>query len=120
MKKLTAILMVALLSAGITLLLTGCKEKSAPPAEPSSSEHDMSGMTDTMGDEVVDAAEAAVEQADETVTEQTTCPVMEGKINKDIFVEYEGKKVYFCCPGCEDTFLKDPEKYISKLPQFQK
>jgi len=46
---------------------------------------------------------------------------MEGNpINKDFFVTYKGKKVYFCCPGCDDIFLKDPEKYIDKLPQFKK
>ena len=52
-------------------------------------------------------------------TEQTLCPVMDGPIDKRYFVEYRGRKVYFCCPGCEDTFLKDPGKYLSKLPQFQ-
>ncbi len=52
--------------------------------------------------------------------EQTVCPVMGGAINKDVFVEYKGKKVYFCCPGCEGPFLKDPEKYMDKLPQFKK
>jgi YHS domain-containing protein len=51
--------------------------------------------------------------------EQTLCPVMDNPINKDVFVEYKGKKVYFCCEGCDDTFLKDPEKYLHKLPQFQ-
>ena len=50
---------------------------------------------------------------------QTTCPVMAGPINKNIYTEYEGKKVYFCCQGCIDEFKKDPEKYLSKLPQFQ-
>jgi YHS domain-containing protein len=50
--------------------------------------------------------------------EQTHCPVMGGAINKDIFVEYKGKKVYFCCAGCEGPFLKDPDKYMDKLPQF--
>ena len=35
------------------------------------------------------------------------------------FVEYQGKKVYFCCKGCETEFNKDPEKYVAKLPQFQ-
>ncbi len=30
--------------------------------------------------------------------EQTMCPVMDGnKIDKNVFVEYKGKKVYFCC-----------------------
>jgi YHS domain-containing protein len=52
------------------------------------------------------------------VTEQTTCPVMGGAINKDIFVEYQGKKVYFCCKGCIETFQANPEKYLAKLPQF--
>jgi YHS domain-containing protein len=45
---------------------------------------------------------------------------MGNPIDKDVFVEYKGKKVYFCCPSCKGEFEKDPEKYISKLPQFQK
>ena len=53
------------------------------------------------------------------VNEQTLCPVMGGAINKKYFIDYEGKKVYFCCPGCEKTFLNDPEKYLDKLPQFK-
>ncbi|HNS22154.1 MAG TPA: efflux RND transporter periplasmic adaptor subunit [Sedimentisphaerales bacterium] len=53
--------------------------------------------------------------------EQKTCPVMEGNpIDPSIFVEYKGKRVYFCCRGCDKKFLADPEKYIVKLPQFQK
>jgi Cu(I)/Ag(I) efflux system membrane fusion protein len=54
------------------------------------------------------------------VIEQTHCPIMGGPIDKNVFIEYQGKKVYFCCPGCEETFLKDPEKYLDKLPQFRK
>jgi YHS domain-containing protein len=52
--------------------------------------------------------------------EQTTCPVMGGAINKSMFTEYKGKKVYFCCAGCKDKFEKEPEKYLAKLPQFKK
>ena len=51
--------------------------------------------------------------------EQTVCPVMGNKIDKNVFVEYKGKKVYFCCADCKAKFLADPEKYIAKLPQFQ-
>lgn len=51
--------------------------------------------------------------------EQTTCPVMGGKIDKQYFTEYKGMKIYFCCPGCETEFLNDPDKYLSKLPQFK-
>jgi len=52
-------------------------------------------------------------------TEQTMCPVMNAPIDKQYFVEYEGKKVFFCCPGCDKAFMENPEKYLDKLPQFQ-
>jgi len=45
--------------------------------------------------------------------------VMKGAINKNLFTEYKGKKVYFCCAGCKGKFEKEPEKYIAKLPQFK-
>jgi YHS domain-containing protein len=52
---------------------------------------------------------------DKTPVSQTTCPVMGGKINKSIYADYEGKRVYFCCAGCPATFKKDPAKYVKKL-----
>ena len=27
--------------------------------------------------------------------------------------EYEGKKYYFCAPGCKKTFDSEPKKYTS-------
>jgi YHS domain-containing protein len=45
---------------------------------------------------------------------------MDNPIDKNIFIEYQGKKVYFCCKGCPEEFQKDPNKYLSKLPQFKK
>jgi Cu(I)/Ag(I) efflux system membrane fusion protein len=59
------------------------------------------------------------QKREDDTLEQKVCPVMGGKINKDVFIEYKGKKVYFCCPGCESQFLKNPQKYIDKLPQFK-
>ena len=50
---------------------------------------------------------------------QKTCPVMGSPINKDIFTEYKGKKVYFCMPACKEKFEANPEEYIAKLPQFK-
>lgn len=50
--------------------------------------------------------------------EQTTCPVMGLDIDRSVYTEYKGKKVYFCCPGCIDKFNADPSSYIAKLPQF--
>ena len=79
----------------------------------------MEGMTEQA---TTAAAEANKKAATVTAsTEQTMCPVMDGnKIDKNVFVEYKGKKVYFCCAVCKGEFEKDPEKYIAKLPQFAK
>ncbi len=46
---------------------------------------------------------------------QNICPVMGGKINKNVFSDHEGKRVYFCCAGCISTFKKNPDTHIKKL-----
>jgi len=45
---------------------------------------------------------------------QAVCPVMGGKTNKNLSVDYNGQQVYFCCPPCREAFKKDPEKYLKK------
>ena len=47
--------------------------------------------------------------------EQEICPVMGGKINKEIYADHDGKRVYFCCAMCPEPFKKDPAKYIEKM-----
>jgi YHS domain-containing protein len=90
----TMLLLAGFLLVGL-MVLGGCK-KSEPAAPPESEE----------------VASAEIEQ--------TICPVMEGAINKNLFTEYKGKKVYFCCASCKEKFEKEPEKYLDKLPQFKK
>ena len=46
---------------------------------------------------------------------QTTCPVMGGTINKELYADYNGERVYFCCMACPPQFEKDPQKFIDKL-----
>ncbi len=46
---------------------------------------------------------------------QTSCPVLEGAIDKKLFVDYKGQRIYVCCSSCLDEVKKDPEKYIKKL-----
>ena len=46
---------------------------------------------------------------------QTTCPVLDGAISRDLFVDYQGKRIYVCCAGCLDALKADPEKYLKKL-----
>ncbi|MHC4873601.1 MAG: hypothetical protein ACYTFY_17280 [Planctomycetota bacterium] len=51
----------------------------------------------------------------EEVKEQKTCPVMGGKINKKLFVDVKGKRIYMCCAGCKSEIKADPDKYIKIL-----
>ena len=46
---------------------------------------------------------------------QTLCPVLGGNVNKQVYADYQGKRVYFCCSGCDAEFKKDPEKYMKKI-----
>ncbi len=41
-----------------------------------------------------------------------TCPVSGEPVNKDIWAEIKGRKVYFCCTSCRKKALSDPDKYI--------
>ena len=55
-------------------------------------------------------------EADTTPGKQTTCPVMKGeKINPDLYVDANGKRIYACCPGCIVQIKADPDKYIAQL-----
>ncbi|MHC4599364.1 MAG: YHS domain-containing protein [Planctomycetota bacterium] len=46
---------------------------------------------------------------------QVSCPVMGGEINRDFYADHNGKRVYFCCGGCDKEFAKNPEKYLRVL-----
>ena len=101
----TSTVILSTLAVVLALGFIGCKKKEGP---------------------AMPAKETTMKDANKTATaaasvEQTTCPVMDGnKINKSVFVEYKGKKVYFCCADCKAKFLAEPEKYVAKLPQFAK
>ncbi len=86
--------------------LTGCQKEDTTTTTPPVKNPDKQTTTPEGNEAIVQV-------------EQTVCPVMGEPINKDIFVEYKGKRVYFCCPGCEEKFLAEPEKYLAKLPQFK-
>ena len=114
-RNLVMILSVAIIAALVALV--GCKKKEEPAPPPT--------QTSTM-EETKETATQAAEEVKKTVTEaaaqveQTMCPVMDGmKIDKNVFMEYKGKKVYFCCADCKAKFEADPEKYVANLPQFK-
>jgi YHS domain-containing protein len=112
----TSKIVLTIIAAMLAVGLVGCKKKEQPAAEPNVilKEETQKQAAKTTEDVKKTAAEAAS-------IEQTMCPIMDGnKIDKNVFVEYKGKKVYFCCAGCKEEFEKDPEKYVAKLPQFAK
>ena len=63
------------------------------------------------------AGKAAVQSTDVKAGKpQTTCPVTGDKLeNKNVYSDYKGKRVYFCCTGCANEFSKDPEKYMKQM-----
>ncbi len=107
-------LVIAVLFVGL-IMLNGCKKSEPAPSETSAD------TMQEMGHEGHEHAAMMDESAKEVVSaiEQTDCPVMGGAINKAIFTEYKGKKVYLCCSPCKEKFEAEPEKYIAKLPQFK-
>ena len=48
---------------------------------------------------------------------QTVCPVLGGNIDKKVYMDYKGKRIYFCCQGCDAEFRKNPEKYLKKIQE---
>ncbi len=127
-KHFRSVVLLACAFVIVALVAVGCKKKSEPTTQSKApSMEDVTKKAAATAEKAKEKATAAAEDAKEAATEavksieQTTCPVMDGNpINKNVFVEYKGKKVYFCCPDCKAKFEADPEKYIAKLPQFQK
>lgn len=112
--------MILILALSGLAVLTGCEKKTEPAADTAM---DMSQTAKETSEQAKpDAAEAkkTSETSAAVATEQTQCPVLANNpIDRDVFVEYKGKKVYFCCQACVAEFNKNPEKYISQLPQFK-
>lgn len=73
----------------------------------------MSAMAQCCGSSSCSIDTATVEAA--AAKSQTFCPVLGGKIDKAVYADADGYRVYFCCAGCIDTFKKDPAKYIKAI-----
>ncbi len=119
-RLITVLLVAGFVFVGL-VMVNGCKKEEpttpAPNDTNSAHDHEHGEEGHTEHSEMAMTTESAREIA--STGEQTTCPIMEGKpIDKAVFTEYKGKKVYFCCKGCDSKFNADPEKYIAKLPQF--
>jgi len=63
------------------------------------------------------SADEAANQEQQVKKAQTECPIMGNKINKSLFVDIQGKRVYVCCGMCIGKVKTDPERYIKELEE---
>ena len=62
-----------------------------------------------------DSQEPQTEDPVDSARAQTVCPVMGGKINKELYIDVKGYRVYVCCEGCTDKIKADPDTYLAKI-----
>lgn len=91
-------------------------EPSPPPQHESSPQEDPEAEEPHAGH----TAAARPARADETVEaggkpENEICPVMGNPVDPEVYVDYQGRRIGFCCPGCDAVFLEDPETYLKKV-----
>lgn len=73
------------------------------------------GLASFAADEKKDAGKDAKDAAAKLTPVNKNCPVEGGEVDAKEFVVYKGKKVAFCCAGCDKEFNKDPEKFMKVL-----
>ena len=47
--------------------------------------------------------------------EKMACPVMVGKIDRNLYVDADGWRINVCCAGCIGKVEANPQTYIKKL-----
>ena len=123
------ILVGCMVAMALSLALAGCKQKTqtasaAAPAGAATTPTPViaNGGGDKGKDVCTDCADKSAKPAGDKADGKTAdtgnkvCPVMKGRaVNPNLFVEYKGKKVYFCCAKCVKMFKEDPEKYAANL-----
>ncbi len=78
------------------------------------SQNPMKGHDHMMQMQAKDSVKTVMKQADQE-HRQTVCPVMGNPVSKDVYTDYKGKRIYFCCSACIEPFKKDPEKYLKQM-----
>lgn len=61
---------------------------------------------------------STVALAEEYVS-QTECPITGKNVNKELYVDADGKRVYACCEGCIIKVGANPGDYIEQLEKQQ-
>ena len=46
---------------------------------------------------------------------QKICPVLDEPINPNLYVDFEGKRIYACCSHCLHKIKENPKKFVRQL-----
>lgn len=120
MMRTLRLLMVPAVGLMSLVWLAGCAQQdpatevvAAPPAAP------MGAMVDHHDGH---DHHATMPHQDGVATTQAAvrCPIMGGAIDKAEAASavYDGKRYYFCCGGCPEKFLENPEQVIAENPEW--
>ena len=60
---------------------------------------------------------APAQANEQTIKPQTVCPVMGGAIDKNLYVDHQGRRIFVCCKMCIQEVQKDPAKYVKQLEE---
>jgi len=103
----------------------GGKDADAGGQEEKEAKRETSGAADRF-EPLVDARFEGVPVANAVAIEPDggitiMCPVLKGRRTVeagDVYTEYQGMRVYYCCPMCQSKFEADPEKYLAELGEM--
>lgn len=95
-----------LIMAASSLLMLGTQTYAADDASGKDQKNDASKAVKTEKSADVSTAKGKA---------QTLCPVMGGEIDKNLYVDVKGKRIYVCCRGCVGLVKAEPDKYIKIL-----
>lgn len=115
-KKLSAIYLSIIISLTVFTYVLACGGGCG-----CSGSHNHGATVQPTDTQVVDTdvyGEIQESTATQNVEEKVQCPVMKNWIlpsEASDSVEYNGTTYYFCCGGCKEKFLLEPEKYISEI-----
>ena len=122
-----SISLASLAVLGFALGLGGCESQTKSPSPNPADEgtHEEAASDHEHGDHADHAeheeALSKLAPADRALAEkQKVCPVSGGALGamgKPYKVTVKGREVFLCCQGCEAAILKDPDKYLAKLPK---
>lgn len=104
-------------SAATMLMVSGCGSESEKQDAHAGHEHAAHAKEGaTHAEHAAHAGDGAA--AAEQLEPQKTCPVMGGEINKELFVEQDGKRIYVCCEGCIEQVKNNFSQQVEKLAEM--